>query len=519
MSSKYVLHIGMPKTGTTAIQNFCSVNREALQRRGYYYPKLGNWRNHNQLPVYLLEQKNRQGKRVSGAEVISTLYRDDVFERLAKEVAGCRESILLSAEGLIRVSPSTLLEYFPKGETSIIVYIREQLEHLLSGYAQKVQGLAQETRPLGMEIAKSVRGNYPDLLAPWLEAYGRENVDVRIYPPPASESKDVRPDFLDALGIHDHTGFDFENEAVLNPSIGGSLLEFKRLINKVSPLPPAELFQRFRIPVGTLAERYPEFRSRIRIAPEFAEAFRSMYRASNAELFGGLLGGGGFREKDFTGSGWPAGSMTAEDLEKIWDELREMDPELVDIHRPLLEKELGRNVTTEPVAAFDELPLGKAVDARTERERIFGLGFQQKQPPNAPKWTLGEEACLDFRLGASGEGERELCLELDAIAFAPEALGEEQKVGVAINGKRVAEWTLVHQRRRRYSVSFAASELVQGRASIRLNFDKRLSPFELGTGADRRRLGLGIFSVRVSESKGRGMRRMMTLQGLKRFFA
>ena len=32
------LHIGMHKTGTTAIQRFCAENRRALLKRGYCYP-------------------------------------------------------------------------------------------------------------------------------------------------------------------------------------------------------------------------------------------------------------------------------------------------------------------------------------------------------------------------------------------------------------------------------------------------------------------------------------------------
>lgn len=32
------LHIGTPKTGTSAIQIFCKDNQETLKKQGYYYP-------------------------------------------------------------------------------------------------------------------------------------------------------------------------------------------------------------------------------------------------------------------------------------------------------------------------------------------------------------------------------------------------------------------------------------------------------------------------------------------------
>ncbi|HHY1340405.1 TPA: hypothetical protein ACV09T_001846, partial [Campylobacter jejuni] len=32
------IHIGTPKTGTTSIQKFLTLNREILKQNGYYYP-------------------------------------------------------------------------------------------------------------------------------------------------------------------------------------------------------------------------------------------------------------------------------------------------------------------------------------------------------------------------------------------------------------------------------------------------------------------------------------------------
>ena len=40
---EYILHIGLPKTGSTSLQRALSDNRESLRRHGVIYPKTG-WR-------------------------------------------------------------------------------------------------------------------------------------------------------------------------------------------------------------------------------------------------------------------------------------------------------------------------------------------------------------------------------------------------------------------------------------------------------------------------------------------
>ena len=42
MKTLYV-HIGTPKTGTSAIQELCTVNRNVLESKGYCYPDFKNY--------------------------------------------------------------------------------------------------------------------------------------------------------------------------------------------------------------------------------------------------------------------------------------------------------------------------------------------------------------------------------------------------------------------------------------------------------------------------------------------
>lgn len=42
MSNILLIHIGMPKTGTTALQNFLLVNNDKLEKYGWCYPILND---------------------------------------------------------------------------------------------------------------------------------------------------------------------------------------------------------------------------------------------------------------------------------------------------------------------------------------------------------------------------------------------------------------------------------------------------------------------------------------------
>ena len=94
------LHIGTPKTATTAIQLFCYENREVLERHGYYYPmfeyefpNVQKYRNGHFLVCRVLDENRKRIPEQQEAltrKVIGELL--DVFEQ--------HDTVILSDEGI-----------------------------------------------------------------------------------------------------------------------------------------------------------------------------------------------------------------------------------------------------------------------------------------------------------------------------------------------------------------------------------------------------------------------------------
>lgn len=56
---KLILHLGMPKTGSTSIQTFMAQNRDNLLALGVLYPKVNiSTNNHNFISIFLNEHEN-----------------------------------------------------------------------------------------------------------------------------------------------------------------------------------------------------------------------------------------------------------------------------------------------------------------------------------------------------------------------------------------------------------------------------------------------------------------------------
>ena len=141
------LHVGNFKTGTSAIQKYCSDNRKELLRLGYDYidsarPR-GNLTNHGKLPISLIMQYERNQPR---------WYDDkDSFQQVSKAVIEEIEksrvnNIIISSEEFYRIpgckaatienAVTDLRAMFLNYDVKVIMYVRRPLDMLKSWYNQ-----------------------------------------------------------------------------------------------------------------------------------------------------------------------------------------------------------------------------------------------------------------------------------------------------------------------------------------------------------------------------------------------
>jgi hypothetical protein len=193
MKERIVLHIGMPKTGSTALQHFCELNSSVLHKHGLeYYPE-----------------------RFCDDWVNQKWENEEALEFLDAHI-GNGKTLLISDESisaLVATDPSLLKikDRYPSQDFKIIVYLRRQDMHLesLVNFLRH-QGLTT-TQFEWIDFPSSFNDFSPLASASiyeyktWLTAladmFGKENIIVRRYEPRRFVGGSIFADFLDALGI------------------------------------------------------------------------------------------------------------------------------------------------------------------------------------------------------------------------------------------------------------------------------------------------------------------------------
>lgn len=236
------LHIGIPKTGTTALQNFMAQNQEALQQHGicfpdfgYRYPRIGIYRNgHFLISAYITEDNQKFSNR-PGNEYEEGL---DKVAELAKEY----DKIILTDEAVWKGSRNRP-DFWPqlkddlekrKIDLRIIVYFRRQDLWIQSFWSQKVKTGSGLT--FHEFIASMRENNYPmnyyEYMNMLSDIFGKEALIIRVYEKGQYRGKEktLVSDFLDIFGLTLDDSFVIK-EKIYNTTLTGNPLEMRRLIN------------------------------------------------------------------------------------------------------------------------------------------------------------------------------------------------------------------------------------------------------------------------------------------------
>ena len=243
------LHIGAPKTGSTALQEFLSNNAAALQEQGYVYPRSGLRANGHHDIAFL------SGGGYPEWATPQSRGLEDLTTDLRNEIANTPHHVILSSENfyLLRQPAEVgklLTSLFPGGAVKVVVYLRRQDEAHLSWYNQavKAQGFTGT-------IEDSIRDNdtlwnYAENLAHWTDVFGEENLIIRIYQNNELIDGDIRRDFCRLLQVTE-APLRFQSGRS-NTALNRSLLEFQRTRNAL-PLPMQEK-RRFHKQLTALSE-------------------------------------------------------------------------------------------------------------------------------------------------------------------------------------------------------------------------------------------------------------------------
>lgn len=238
------LHIGTPKTGTSALQYFCAGNRRILEEKGIYYPDLGfrfpDIGKHRNAHFLSYKEYINKKEKLRDHEAEKKL-KEEGIQKL-EEAFQTHDVILLSDEHIwnevemtAETLPALYQHFIEQGvQIKIIVYLRRQDQVIQSFWAQKIKESSTITFESYMEKEKyrRFRLDYATRLQEFEDIVGRENLIVRCYEKQQylGEQKTIMSDFLNILGLE--ITEEYKNtEKVYNISLEGAYLEVKRLLN------------------------------------------------------------------------------------------------------------------------------------------------------------------------------------------------------------------------------------------------------------------------------------------------
>jgi hypothetical protein len=288
-STHWVIHIGAPKTGSTAIQRCLSDNRLRLLEQGVHYPdvSLRGWGHHD---LAFLLGGGYPAWATPQPRPLAALQAD-LQQAVQARPARC---VVLSSENFfIYPQPAALLALLQaaglrtQDSVSIVCCLRRQDEAHMSWYNQTVKAQAHTN---GFEDSlRRYHGlwDYADRLRPWQSVFGTAAVQLQDYG--ATGQGDICSDFLRRVNVD--PAFLEMGSSRVNERINRDVLELQRLVNRL-PLAVATKRRHHKqlIALSTAAAPLGIFDDRPFLTPIAAEALMQRYAASNAWVAQTFLG-------------------------------------------------------------------------------------------------------------------------------------------------------------------------------------------------------------------------------------
>jgi GT2 family glycosyltransferase len=214
LTKNIFIHVGPPKTGTSAVQKWFSENEKLLKEKGIYYP------NHD-----IDDNGVSSGNVRTIYDVNSEKQVELNSERLSSLLMDFNNShyhtLFLSSEFFFR-GMIDLKRHIP--DAKFIAYLRNPMEISESSYNQSVKRHFQQRV---LNAGRSKRLPYIDRFVNYVNEYGADDLILRLYGSRYFKNGNIVSDILNQLGVELEVDL-----PLVNSSYQFEALEFKRWFNQ-----------------------------------------------------------------------------------------------------------------------------------------------------------------------------------------------------------------------------------------------------------------------------------------------
>lgn len=219
------LHIGMPKTGTTTIQQTLAKNSKKLRSEGYAYPSKPPFNHsYNFSPIFMnapsrsihFKRLELETEKEIALEIKKLKDHWASLFRKNKDV-----NFIISAEGLTSYNEEEAkkLHSFSSSfyeKVKVVVYVRNPISAIKSNWQQRIKSTSPKDTM--EDILKGVIAGYNyKFIDAWKNVFGNENLLIRPFERSSFYKNDLVKDFLHTIG---NTSSEIQSDLESNASLG-----------------------------------------------------------------------------------------------------------------------------------------------------------------------------------------------------------------------------------------------------------------------------------------------------------
>ena len=233
------IHIGTAKTGTTTIQNTLFRHRGKLRKMGYRYADFAvNHSDHLNL-MFSAHPYDDPNIIAKGFNTLTKCAQKkaQIDAKLQKMLSCPEANVVFSGEKLSSFSiaeVSSLKEYMSKHfeHIRIIAYVRDPI-----GYANSIsQQRLKNSAVLSKLEVKPPLPEYRKKIGPYIDVFGPQNVDIRVFNEAIENEFGIIGDFLEVIGIASMEAENFSLNQKENESLSMESAMIISAVNEVRPL-------------------------------------------------------------------------------------------------------------------------------------------------------------------------------------------------------------------------------------------------------------------------------------------